>query len=136
MSETDTAASLVESIQGQSSLLLSLAIAMLGGAGALGVQLKVREGEILPLDLNYSLVIGILLLAASCFSAWLVHGALIDKIPLLMKIDFGEKTFMQITKEMKWTALIFLVNAQFLTFVAGSLLTVYGFLILERGQSP
>lgn len=133
MSDLDTAASLVESIQGQSSLLLSLSTALLGGAGALGVQLKVSEGKILPLELNKRLIAGVLLLTLSCLSAWAVHGALIDKTPLLMKLEFGEKTFMQITKDMEWTALTWLANVQFLTFVAGAILTVFGFLGLKRG---
>lgn len=132
MSDVDTAQSLIASIQGQSSLLLSLSTALLGGAAALAVQLKIREGQILPLKLNAWFVIGIILLGTSCLSSWAVLGALINKTPVIMSINFDGKDFSAIEEIKKSTALTYMANAQFLSFIFGALLTAVGFIQLKR----
>ncbi len=132
MSDLDTAKALIESIQSQSSLLLSLTTALLGGTAALMVQLKVKEAKILPLKLNAFLIIGILLLGASCLTSWAVVGALIDKIPVIMSLTFNGGNFSEIKEIKESTALTLLANTQFFTFIIGALLTVFGLTRLER----
>mgnify|MGYP000055945448 CR=1 FL=1 len=132
MSDLDTAKALVESIQSQSSLLLSLTTALMGGTAALMVQLKVRDAKILPLKLNASLIIGVILLGVSCLTSWAVVGALIDKIPVIMSLSFNGANFSEIKEIKESTALSLLANVQFFAFIIGTLLTVFGLTRLER----
>ncbi|QLH15702.1 hypothetical protein HYQ43_16205 [Paracoccus pantotrophus] len=132
MSDLETAKALIEGIQNQSSLLLSLTTALLGGTAALMVQLKVREARILPLKLNACLIIGILVLAVSCLTSWAVVGALINKIPVIMSLSFSGVNFSEIKEVEESTALTLLANVQFFAFIIGTLLTVFGLARLER----
>ncbi|WP_049642667.1 hypothetical protein [Candidatus Rhodobacter oscarellae] len=132
MSDLDTAKALIESIQSQSSLLLSLTTALMGGTAALMVQLKVRDAQILPLKLNKSLIIGVFLLGISCLTSWAVVGALIDKIPVIMSLEFNGANFSEISEVKESTALSLLANVQFFSFIIGTLLTVFGLTRLER----
>lgn len=132
MSDLDTSKALIESIQSQSSLLLSLTTALLGGAAALMVQLKIRDATILPLKLNGALIFGILLLGVSCLTSWAVVGALIDKIPVIMSIKFDGANFSDIQQIKESTALSLLANVQFFSFLFGALLTILGLTKLER----
>ncbi|WP_170565788.1 hypothetical protein [Ruegeria atlantica] len=132
MTDVDTAQSLIASIQGQSSLLLSLTTALLGGAAALAVQLKIREGQILPLKLNWFFIFGIVLLGVSCLSSWAVLGALIDKTPVIMSLTFEGKEFSEIEQIKQATALTLMANLQFFSFIFGALLTAVGFIQLKR----
>lgn len=132
MNDLDTAQALIESIQGQSSLLLTLSTALIGGAAALAVQLKIRDGEILPLHLNCYLVVGMILLGLSCILSWAVLGALIDKTPVIMSLQFNGQEFSKIKEIRESTALTLLANGQFLFFVIGTLLAAFGFVRLKR----
>lgn len=132
MESTDIASSLIASIQAQSSLLLSLSTALLGGAAALLVQLKVQDGKVLPLRLNPWLWSGGALLAISCILSWIVLGALIDKTPVIMSIEFDGKAFSTIREIKESTALTWAANGQFLTFVVGAVVTIVGLTKLAR----
>ncbi len=132
MGDLDTSKALIESIQSQSSLLLSLTTALIGGTTALMVQLKIRGSEILPLELNAFLTCGVILLGVSCLMSWLVVGALIDKIPVIMSLEFKGLSFLEISKTKGFTALLWVANIQFYSFLIGALLTVFGLTRLER----
>ena len=113
-------------------LLLSLSTAILGGTAALAVQLKIKDSKILPLPLNFYFIIGALLLGASCLSSWAVLGALINKTPVIMAIQFNGQEIFKIDKIKESTALLYLSNFQFFSFIFGVLLTAFGFIRLER----
>lgn len=132
MSDLDTSKALIESIQNQSGLLLSLTTALLGGTAALMVQLKIREGTILPLQLNLSLIAGVLLLGLSCLASWAVVGALINKTPVIMALKFDGTNFSEIKEIRESTALTLMANGQFFTFLFGALFTIFGLSRLER----
>ena len=132
MSDLDTAKALIESIQNQSGLLLSLTTALLGGTAALMVQLKIRDGAILPLKLNWALIIGVVLLGISCLASWAVVGALINKTPVIMELKFDGSNFSEIQEIQESTALTYIANGQFFTFIFGSLSTILGLTWLER----
>lgn len=132
MSDLDTSKALIESIQNQSGLLLSLTTALLGGTAALMVQLKIRDGTILPLQLNLSLIAGVLLLGLSCLASWAVVGALINKTPVIMALKFDGTNFSEIKEIRESTALTLMANGQFFTFLFGALFTIFGLSRLER----
>ena len=132
MSDLDTAKALIDSIQSQSSLLLSLTTALLGATAALMVQLKVRDAKILELPLNCCLISGVFLLGLSCLASWVVLGALIDKIPVIMSLEFNGASFSEVEEIKEATALKISANTQFLTFIVGALMTVYGLTRLKR----
>lgn len=132
MSDLDTSKALIEGIQNQSGLLLSLTTAILGGTAALMVQLKVRDAKILPLRLNFWIYGGVALLSASCLSSWAVVGALINQIPIIMSLDYSGERFSEIAEIRQSTALTLMANLQFFSFVFGTLITAVGLTRLER----
>lgn len=120
---SDFIGKLIDTASGQGDLLITLAVATIGGLVALVLQITLhnqsKDGETISLSRVWIMLVSLGSLGVSVFVGYLFQGGLMNTLPVLyaMKIDCSEVLMQQGSETLD--ALVRASQIQFFTFLIG-----------------